>query len=213
MPKKTEHPEFHREWLPMLYEQVGRELSLARESQRESHTWVITLTAGVLTAFVTLGNTSFSYPTESLFLGVLLITPLLFRFFVRSCLEYQILHRWTTLRNGLDKYFFFKSREPEKANQALEYLKEIIQLYYFDWKAAKTFTRMVWDNIKLAYGWSLIIMLSLLIWGFSEQRITQNIRYALFVFVPWMLVELYLFFSYRGFKYVEPKHRPPDHKV
>ncbi len=210
--KKTHDPSIlDTEWLPMLYEQVGRELSLARESQRETHTWIITLTAGVLTAFVTLGGTSFTYPTENLFLGVLLLTPLFFRFFVRSCLEYQIFHRWTTLRNALDQYFYFKASHPEKAKSALEYLKEIIPLYYFSWKAAKKFRRMIWDNIKLAYGWPLLIISSLLVWGFAEQCITQLIRYALFIFVPWMLIEIFLFFKYPGFKYAQPQHRPPSY--
>jgi hypothetical protein len=204
MAKRTSIPKHDDQWFHMFYEQVGRELSLARESQRETHTWVLTLTAGLFTAFVTIGKDGFQYPTENLFLGVILVTPLMFRFFVRSCLEYQILHRWTELRNSLDAYFYAINDAPEHVEAALHHLQDIIPKYYFRWFASKSFGRMLLDNIKLAYGWPFLILLGLLLWGFALQTITPIIRAALWLFIPWMFLEIFWFFRYHGFKQAKP---------
>jgi len=193
------------EWLRMFYEQVGRELSLARESQRETHTWVITLTAGVFTAFLTFGGNGFNYPTENAFLAVLIILPLLFRFFVRSCLEYEILHRWTVLRNALDAYFFARSHMPDKVTDASRHLRDVIPKYYFAWYAARPFGRMLVDNIKLAYGWSFIVFSALLVWGLMMQHKSSVICGCLAAFVVWMVLELYWFMTYHGFKHLKPE--------
>lgn len=191
-------------WLEMFYEQVGREASLARESQRETHNWVITLAAGIFTAIFALGGNQIKYPSEIGFIGLLIITPLFFRFFVRSCLEYQIFHRWIVIRNGLDSYYFSKNNSQGLEQQISKYLLEIISLYYFQWKAPKHFLKMIWDNFRLAYGWLFIILIALIIWGIIEQPMTLNIKYTLILFIPWMSFELISFIRYRGFNYYKP---------
>lgn len=192
------------EWLMLFYEQVGREASSARESQRETHNWVITLAAGIVTAVLALGGDELKYPSELSFVGLLIVIPLFFRFFVRSCLEYQIFNRWIILRNGLDGYFIAKQASKDSGDKAMKYLEEIIQLYYFQWKAPKPIPKMIADNLKLAYGWPFIILFVLLVWGIIAQTMTTLICYTLIVFIPWMFLEINWFIGYRGFKYQEP---------
>lgn len=147
------------DWLRVFYAEVGREVTLARESQRETHNWIIAVAGGIITAAWALSNAESFYPSEKSLLLVILMVPLIFRFFVRSCLEYQIFNRWSSLRNALDDYYFTKTIHKELNNTAMESLIEQIRLYYFQWKQPKPFGKMLKDNLNLAYAWPFILII------------------------------------------------------
>jgi hypothetical protein len=195
---------FDKDWLRDFYSQVGREVSLARESQRETHNWVITLVGGAVAAVWALGGSTFNYPTTSSFIVLLVITPLVFRFFVRSCLEYQIFNRWISLRNTLDIYFFTKENKPETAAIALQSLAEQIQIYYFQWKQPKTNWKMIKDNLQLAYGWPFVLLFILLTWGLIMLPLTGLVLYAILITGSWMVYEVINFSSYFNGRYKKP---------
>ena len=202
---------FDSDWLRDFYGQVGREVSLARESQRETHNWVITLVGGAVAAVWALGGSDFNYPTISSFIVVLAITPLVFRFFVRSCLEYQIFNRWIALRNTLDIYFFTKENKPEIAAIAMQSLAEQIQIYYFQWKQPKTNWKMIKDNFQLAYGWPFILLFILITWGLIMLPLAGLALYAILITGSWMIYEFINFFAYFNGRYTKPSVQVDPH--
>ena len=207
-PKETSRkPKIDDEWLKGLYSQVGREVSTARQSQQGTHNWVIAIVTGSLAAVWAIGDGEFRYPTETSFIAVLAILPLIFRFFVRSCLEYQILNRWLEIRNALDVYFFAKDMGPEMKSRAKKGLIESVRLYYFQWKQPKSMPKMIWDNFQLAYGWPSILILGLLTWGTVVQVMTKAICIALSIVVSWMAFELWNFIRYFSGEYEIPTSR------
>lgn len=192
------------EWLKTLHSQVGREVSTARQSQQGTHNWVIVIITGALAAIWALGNGEFDYPTETSIIAVLAMLPLVFRFFVRSCLEYQIFNRWLTIRNALDIFYFTSDQDSDMKSRAKQNLVESIRLYYFQWKQPKSTQKMVLDNLQLAYGWPFILLLAMLIWGAVAQVMTKAISIAIVIVALWMAFELLNFVRYFSCKYAVP---------
>lgn len=190
-------------WLHDFYNQVGRETSLARESQRETHNWVIAIAGGVIAAAWALGTDQSFYPTEKSFILVMVIIPFIFRFFVRSCLEYQNFNRWVSLRNSLDKYYFACTIHPELSQKAMDNLINQIRLYYFQWRLPKSINKMIWDNLVLTFGWPLLIIVCLFVWGLVEQSKSLIIWVVLSMVAFWMLFELTNFIIYFAKKYTK----------
>jgi hypothetical protein len=87
-------------YLDALYDRVNDQFTLSRNSQQNTHQWVISLALALITAVLTLGSNQKPYPSEYNFVAILISFPLLFRFFVRSCLETSILYKWMTIRNA-----------------------------------------------------------------------------------------------------------------
>jgi hypothetical protein len=202
----------HDEWLKMFNSRVSSELSLARNGYTTTHQWVITLTVALITAVLALGRGSIEYPTQFGFIAVLVITPLMVRFFVRSCLEYAIFRRWVAIRNAIDKYFYLKGSGVQEA-QAKEYLDEVIRLYYFLWKSAIKRKVLLVDTLRMAFLWPLIVLISLIVWGviclsFSVVLAVVGVVVAAFVFV-----EVKGIFTYSGFDYAKPSFQQPEIKV
>ena len=194
-------------WLKEFYSEVGREVSLARESQERTHNWVITITAGAIASVWALGGGSFRYPTESSFIVVLVMLPLVLRFFVRSCLEYQIFNRWVFIRDALNAYYFSKDMRPELEEIAMSSLIEQIRLYYFQWNQPRSNPKMIWDNLVLAYAWPMLLILVLIIVGFATQPPTILVSSTLVLVGPWTVFEVYNFFSYFHNRYRKPSQK------
>jgi hypothetical protein len=195
-------------WLNRFYTEVGREVTLARESQRETHNWVITLTVGSVAAVWAMGGGTFNYPTESSLIVVLVMLPLVFRFFVRACLEYQIFNRWVFIRDALNAYFFARDLKPDLSRPAMASLIEQIRLYYFQWRQPRSNGKMIWDNLILAYGWPILLLLLLILLGALLQPRTKLISYTLLAVIPWTVFELWNFY-----RYFHNKHKQPTHKL
>ncbi|MGD0339915.1 MAG: hypothetical protein ABSB78_14135 [Bacteroidota bacterium] len=191
-------------WLLTFYTRVAEEIGITRQCQTETHTWVITLTAGIVAAVIAIGNGGVIYPNESSYLLLLAITPLLFRFFVRSCLEYQIMQRWIALRNAIDTYYYYKGKNEILAQEAIIYFNEINKSFYLNWNAAKPMRKMILDNLLLAFAWPMIILVILLILGGITLSSTPIMVATEIIVAIWMTFEIIAFITYRGFKYVNP---------
>jgi len=195
------------DWLKGLYCEVGREVTLARESQRDTHNWVIALFTGVIAATWALGVNDSFYPSEKAFLLVLLAFPLFFRFFVRSCLEYQNFNRWKEIRNALNVYFYTKDIHKELNEKAMENLIENIQLYYFRWRQPESNWTMIKTNLQLAFAWPFIVILGLLIWGIIKQPFSPLIWIVVLIVLSWMIYEIYSFVRYFSSRYKKVESR------
>jgi hypothetical protein len=195
------------DWLKDFYYEVGREVTLARESQKNAHNWVIALSTGIIAATWALGINDSFYPSEKSFLLLLLAIPLFFRFFVRSCLEYQNFNRWKEIRNALNVYFYTKDIHKEQNEKAMESLIENIQLYYFQWKQPESNWIMIKENLQLVFAWPFIVVLGLLIWGIIRQPFTPLIWIVLLTVLSWMFYEIYSFKKYFSNRYQELKSK------
>ncbi|NPV41272.1 MAG: hypothetical protein HPY72_08025 [Anaerolineae bacterium] len=189
--------EIDREWLSMFYERTTNQFTLARESLHNTHQWAITLTFGIITAVFTLSN-NMGYPNEYGLIVLLLTFPLMIRFFFRSCLEYSIQRKWQEIRNCLDKYYLEKTTKQEKE------LIDCIETYYFLWKSPIMISKIICDNLKLAYFWPFLLYFGLIGWGYYSLLITKSITNLIIIIsilVLGMLVyEIVSFVNYRGFK-------------
>lgn len=198
------------DWLEWFYSRVTDQYVLARESFHNTHQWTITLTLGLVTAVVALGGQGAQYPTELSVIAVLAAIPFLFRFFVRSCLEYSIHHRWATIRDALDLHFYLCSTQPSMTSQSLAYLQETIRLYYFQWLCPRPFSKIVGDNLRLAYSWPFILLAALTLWGIVELPLTPLLGIALAGVGFFMVYEIWAFVTYRGFKFEKTQTPKPE---
>ena len=198
-------------WYEQLYQRVTDQFTLSRESLHNTHQWVITLTLGLTTALLALDGETSVYPDRFKFIVVLISIPLLFRFFVRSCLECSIQYKWITIRNALDYYYlYFQLNDEKKKHDAENYLLETICLYYFHWKSPKRLRRIVWENLRLAYLWPFILIIALLVWGFLEIELDHLLLWIVVLTSGVMLFEIFSFIHYRGFKYEKTTCKIPN---
>lgn len=197
-------------WLEWFYSRVTDQYTLARESFHNTHQWTITLTLGLVTAVVALGGQSVPYPTELSVIAVLTAIPLLFRFFVRSCLEYSIHHRWATIRDALDLHFYLSSTQPEMTTQSMAYLKETIKLYYLQWLCPRPLSKVVLDNLRLAYLWPFILLAALTLWGVLGLPLTPLLVVVLVGVSIFMAYEIWSFVTYRGFRFKKTQTSKPE---
>ncbi|MBN1970354.1 MAG: hypothetical protein JW870_13375 [Candidatus Delongbacteria bacterium] len=197
-------------WLEAFYGRVNDQFVLSRTSQQNTHHWVISLALALIAAVLTLGGNEKPYPSEFNFVAVLVSLPLMFRFFVRSCLETSIQNRWLVIRNALDEYNYIKSNNEDQITEYREYLNQVISLYYFRWKSPTKIGKIVWDNIRLAYFWPFIVIIILLIWGYIALPLTRMICVASIVVSSFMIFEIVTFLYYKGFKYEEAEVKKPN---
>lgn len=198
------------EWLEWFYARVTDQFTLSRQSLHNTHQWVITLAIGLVTAVLTLGSQQSLYPDESGFIAVLVSFPLLFRFFVRSCLECSIQYKWMAIRNALDRFFYVKGSDLETKSVAERHLRDTIELYYFEWKSPLSLGAIVWDNLRLAYLWPFGLLLGLIVWGAVVLTMSPLICVVATVTFLYMIYEVIAFVMYRGFKHAEPTTPLPE---
>lgn len=201
-----------QEWLAWFYDRVTNHFTLSRESLHNTHQWVITLTLGLVTAVLTLASSQQRYPSEFGFIALLVSIPLMLRFFVRSCLECSIQHKWRAIRDAMDVYFYVKRydpRHPDLGLQAERYLRETIVLFYFNWKSPKRLRGLVWENLRLTYLWPFALLLSLLVWGAAEVHMTAPVAVTSVLVFVYAVYEIIGLMTYRGFQYAAPRTRPP----
>lgn len=121
------------------------------------------------------------------------------RFFVRSCLEYTVFYRWLTLRNKLDEYFF-KLNKGKKTKKDEDELNRVIQICLIDTNSVRTFPKMVFDNLRMAFLWPLLILFGLTFVGFQSQPLTLSIKIVLIPVTAMIIYEIYSFISYLSFQ-------------
>lgn len=151
-------------WINMFYSRATSEFALARRSLHNTHQWAITLTIGVLVgASGVFGGTL--YPTEVSVMALAVVCPLLFRFFIRSCLECSIQHRWITIRNALDWYLASGEWDDKRREPYAVYLREAVETCYFRFRSPRKLGRILGENLKLAYFWPFFLLLFMLGYG------------------------------------------------
>lgn len=202
--------ESNEKYLESIYDRVNDQFILSRNSQQNTHQWVISLALALVTAVLTLGGNQNPYPSEFNFIAILVSFPLLFRFFVRSCLETSILYKWMTIRNALDEYYYLKSNNAGNTKEYKKYLDETLLLYYFKWKSPRKLGKIIWDNIRLAYFWPFIVIISLVVWGYAALPLSKLICITSVIVSSFMLYEIITFFTYRGFQYKKTNTRKPE---
>ena len=193
MKKQADIEVSEAEWLKLLYGRVDSEFALTRNTVATIHQWVISLTVAGITAVIAFGGGKLTYPTESSFVAVLALVPLMFRFFVRSCLEYTLFHRWLTIRNLLDKYFYSQYSTPQTSEINKSKLLKAIDLYYLGPSSAKKFGKMVGDNLRLAFLWPFILLIGLVAIGFVYQELTLFVIIVVALTGGITLLELFWF--------------------
>lgn len=191
-------------WLGLFYSRVTDQYTLARNSLHNTHQWAITLIFGLVTAIFTLSSSQNPYPNEMGFIALLLSFPLLFRFFVRSCLEYSIHEKWRKIRDVIDKYYYYPKIDSQHERDVQIYLREVIKIYYFDWRSPCSLGSIIKSNLKLAYLWPLIIYIFLIGWGFIQLPYTPTIKLVSIITIMFMIYELVAFLTYKGFDYQRP---------
>lgn len=201
MEKQVDIQVSEAEWLKLLYGRVDSEFALTRNTVTTTHQWVISLTVAGITAVIAFGGGKFTYPTESSFVAVLALVPLMLRFFVRSCLEYTLFHRLLTIRNLMDKYFYSQYSTPHKSEINKSELLKAIDIYYLGPSSAKKFGKMVWDNLRLAFLWPFLLLIGLVALGFANQELTLFVIIVLTLAGGIMVLELFWFVTYKRFRY------------
>jgi hypothetical protein len=78
------------EWIHLFYKRIDQNLVSTRQGLHTSNQWALTLGIGILTAIVSMSNSSQNFANEFSLLALLLSFPILLRFFIRSCIEYSI---------------------------------------------------------------------------------------------------------------------------
>lgn len=200
----------NEKYLDAIYDRVNDQFVLSRNSQQNTHQWVISLTLALITAVLTLGGNQDPYPSKFNFIAILVSLPLLFRFFVRSCLETSILYKWMTIRNALDEYYFLKSNNMENTAKYKEYLDETIFLYYFKWKSPRKLRKIIWDNVRLAYFWPFIVIIALIVWGYVVLPLARITCITSIIVSSFMVYEIITFFTYKGFQYEKTQTEKPQ---
>jgi len=199
---RAEEP-FDADWLGWFYARVTDQFDLSRKSLHDTHQWVITLSIGLVTAVLVLPSQSSPYPNEFGLVAVLASFPLLFRFFVRSCLECSIQYKWMEIRNALDRYFYLQDAPPEIRSAASRHLRETIELFYFDWKSPKSLWAIVRENLQLAYGWPFLIAIFGIAWGARTLSMSPLLGFVAWAVVLFMIYEIIAFVKYSGFNRAE----------
>ncbi len=207
---EIETNKYYEKWLEEISARVNDQFSLSRNSQQNTHQWVISLSLALITAVLTIGGDGKPYPSENNFIAILVSLPLMFRFFVRSCLETSIQNRWMKIRNALDEYKQLRSTGSNKESEYKIYLDEVIFLYYFQWKSPTKLGKIIWDNLRLAYLWPFIVIISMLIWGCFCLPMTKLICLSSITVSSFMVYELITFITYKRFKYEKTNTEKPS---
>jgi len=183
-------------WLVEFYQYAGRETTLAFTVLNDYHRWALTLTIALLTA-IALGKDVAPAPLP--FIVILGSSLLLFRFFVRSSIGYVNLYRWNTLTSLIVKYW--RATGSKEESEAWKSLEKAIEIYYVQWKSPIRLSKIVWDNLRLAFLWLGIVILGLVIWTSSG---AFECRFTMLVLALWavgMGLEIYWFVTYRMFRF------------
>jgi hypothetical protein len=198
---------FYEKWPELFYSRVTSQFVLSRQSMQTTHQWVITLTVGLVTAVLAVSGQK--YPNEFGFVGLLLSMPLMFRFFVRSCIELSIQYKLIEIRNAQDRLCALRNAG-EPTEDAERYLQRAIQLYYFEWKSPKSLCYLVCETLQLVYLWPFLVLTILLLWGATTLAITPLIGAAVSAVALFQIWELIRFVSYSGFKRADPGIAPAE---
>lgn len=154
----------------LIYENSGREITQNFETMNSN----MALAAGTLAAVLTVlgagelfgspSSASQSAPEWPITLsGVSLVVlavafPLLYRFFFRSLIAYQNLHRFINLQREAWDYL--------SRMTSWSYFTCFVETYSSRWRSPESMRKLWWENLKYGYMWVLCVGVVALGWGF-----------------------------------------------
>jgi len=172
------------EWIKAFYGRVTSEFALARNSLHATHNWATTLATGAVIASIGVAGKG-AFPTENAVMALAVSIPLLFRFFVRSCLECSIQHRWIQIRNALDWYLSTQGWSEEARKPYLVYLRQSVSTYYYRFRSPKRVSEVVKENLNLIYFWPFALLGGMLAWGVVDLLLASARHRGLWPAAAW----------------------------
>lgn len=139
-----------KEWLERYYAHLGEEIGVAFSTINANTEWALTLLFLLVSAIFLSGV----FPDVRAFLVLLLVSPLLIRFFVRTTLGYQNLIRWNYFRARIDKIFL----GVDKDGSIMTDLLKSIDLFDWNWGSPMSRGRLFLANVR--YGFGVIFVLT-----------------------------------------------------
>ena len=194
---KIERTAIDPKWLEHFYGECGREVTLAYTTLNQMKNWAMIIAGAVLSG-LSFGAASGKYPTETMFIGVVIAYAFTLRFFVRAILCYINLVRWNTLQAKTVKLMLtgggmggtITTQDPTYVE-----LVEAIENLYFKWHSPIDRKRQVLANLKLGFSLLLALSLYFLLWGAFALWNIDLVQGLLVFAVGNMLVEIKDFFS------------------
>lgn len=196
-----------RSWVEKLYQECGREVSLAYNTFNHTNNWGITLATGIVaTVFIASiksveGQITIVYPNIAYWFAVIIAWVIMIRFFVRSCLALVNMHRWNTIIFATSKLLSLP-KDHVQAPIFERNLAKKVKAYFYDWCSPIPMGELIWECLRLIYIWFFLIMLGLILWGLialSDKQIWWVVGILLFTIpTAWEIIS---FVRYRGFKY------------
>src|SRR6266566_2320605 len=124
-------------WVENLYNECGREITLAYTTLNQMKNWAIVI-AGAILSGLAFGSAAGTYPNKPMIVGVVVAFAFTLRFFIRAILCYINLTRWNTLQRETLKVMVWVNDPPPNAAPQLNAgdlvkLQEAIDNLYFDW--------------------------------------------------------------------------------
>jgi len=150
----------NNEWLDTYYAEVGREIDVASSQLHDTTNWSIGI---AMAAVSTLAISERPYPDVWTFGVVVVGFVLVMRFFIRSCLAYANLDKWSKIHRLITKYRLQTgSADTDSLGRDIE---EAIQQYHIEWRSPKPPWALLWSNLKLGYLYLFLVLSCLLVAG------------------------------------------------
>ncbi|OBI50369.1 hypothetical protein [Mycobacterium sp. E787] len=167
--------EDQRQLATVTYQDAGREVSQNFSTMYSN----LTLASGLLTAllgvlgagelFKGAGGTTGTQPPHMIegipalspisVMVLVLVFPLLFRFFVRTMLAYNNLLRYNKIRAAAWKFLQGQSQWTEFSSTYC--------LYELKWKSPQTIRQSMWSILKYGFMWLFAVFVVAIGWGFA----------------------------------------------
>lgn len=164
-------------WLDIYYTEVGREIGVASSQFHDTTNWSIGITTAAVSAIVLSDQ---PYP-QVWTLGLAVVAfVLLIRFFLRTCLAYANLTKWSKLHRLITEYRL--SDNTSKKQHLKDKILRSIEFYHIKWQSSEPIHSILWSNLKLGYLYMFLILSFLCVWGFGQAQWDQWTTWMLFIF-------------------------------
>lgn len=186
-------------WLDIYYTEVGREIGVASSQFHDTTNWSIGITTAAVSAIVL---SSQPYP-QVWNLGLAVVAfVLLIRFFLRTCLAYAYLTKWSDLHTLITEYRL--SDNTEEKQRLKDKIIRSIELYHLKWQSPRPIRSILWSNLKLGYLYMFLILGFLCIWGFIQAKWDHETTWMLFIFWIASIINELVIFPRKTYLYYTP---------
>lgn len=151
-------------WLDTYYGEVGREIGLASSQLHDTTNWSVGITVGALTGIALSGA---PYPTRMTLAVAVVALVLVTRFFVRSCLAYANLSKWSKIHRAITAYRFDGAEDKARMEDVI---RNAVREYHVKWGSPLPLRRIICANLKLAYLYLFVILGAISAVGFARAQ-------------------------------------------